>query len=449
MSKRFLFAASVSVIVALTAATAIHGDTMRIDSAHSQNPEEKSNDFDVQRDISILEDELHKHFSDPRAYPNYKGLVQDEYGVFYIDNDANKYVFLSDKNDTKAQYLKRRLKAVLGDHIEIKNSKIPYKKLQAIHNEIAKTYENQHVLFSVGVDVIKQKVTIQANFTKDMIKEVIRKYGADAVDIEIYDPGAVAPNGGNQHDDGLEPVQQIGGPNNKVYLSIESEDEIYKKTGFPRYSGKLLSSYGVLPKGTTWVSKPNENVGYRINRLPKGNQVRVSLVELDSSLKPVSTITNQTYDNGADFRMTLPNRSNVMYAMRLELLNDEDQTTDAMLRLIAVVSDEINAKLSTDKTIYNQNETLKFKLTNWGPTSLQFGSNYSLERLESGTWKRLNGWGAFTSELRGVGPKGEYEQTISIKDYGLKPGKYRVIKGVHAAEGKSHAELAAPFEIAP
>jgi hypothetical protein len=37
---------------------------------------------------------------------------------------------------------------------------------------------------------------------------------------------------------------------------------------------------------------------------------------------------------------------------------------------------------------------------------------------------------------------------ISFEDYRLTPGKYRVIKGVHAAEGKSHAELAAPFEIA-
>ncbi len=450
MSKRFLYTVTLTATVALAAVTVIQVVPMRGEASHSLTLTAKPADgFDVQRDISFLEDELHKHFPNPRTSPNYKGPVQEEYGVFYIDNEANKYVFLSDKNDTKAQYLKRRLKAVLGDHIEIKKSKIPYMKLRAMQDEIVKTYEKQYVLSSVGADIIKQKVSIKANFTKDMIQEVIRKYGADAVDIEIYDPWAVAPNGGNQPDDRPDPVQQIGGPNDKVYLSVVSEDEIYEKTGFPRYSGKLLSPYGVLPKGIMWVSKPSDNVGYRINRLPEGKKVRVSLTELDSSLKPVRTVTNQTYDNGADFRMTLPDRSNVLYVMRLELLNDEEQTADAMLRLIAVVQDEINAKLTTDKPAYKQNDVIKFKLTNWGPTGLEFEIHYSLERLESDNWMRLNGPDTWTLQSLGVGPKGEYEQEISLDSYRLKPGKYRVVKGVHASQGKSHAELAAPFEIVP
>lgn len=103
--------------------------------------------------------------------------------------------------------------------------------------------------------------------------------------------------------------------------------------------------------------------------------------------------------------------------------------------------------MEADKPTYRQADTLKIKLTNWGPTALEFGSWFGVQKWDSGRWKWLNGGQLFTSIAMGVGPGGVYEEDFSIEALSLEPGKYRLVKTFGAASGDASAALAAPFEI--
>ncbi|WP_028609068.1 immunoglobulin-like domain-containing protein [Paenibacillus harenae] len=455
MGKRLVYSAVLAVLMAGSAVGVYSGASPKESIMATEVASEDG--FDVQRDIYRLEELIRKHFPDKRIYKSYKGPSLEEYGVFYIDNDNNQYVFLSDKDDAKAGHFKRDLERKLDGHIEIKDSKYPYLKLRGIQDEIVKNYDS----ISVGVEVIGQVVKVQADWTEAEKKEVLRKYG-DAVSVELYDPGAIAPDGDSHIPNLPEPVQQVGGPNDKVFwppntnrfldeaASAALEDEVYMKTGFPRFDGKLLDKYGLYTKlDSDDLPLPEGDLVFGINRLPKGMKTRISVTEINKSLKPVHEISNATFENAHGMRVEFPDRRNVMYGHRLELLNDAGEVVDGKVTVYAFSTDEINAIMEADKPTYRQADTLKIKLTNWGPTALEFGSWFGVQKWDSGRWKWLNGGQAFTDELRGVGPGGVYEDDFSIESLSLEPGKYRIVKSFGAANGDASASLAAPFEIIP
>lgn len=456
MKERYVYAVTVAVAISLCLVY-VSG------SEADLHKESKVDGFQVPQ---LLADILKKHFPDKHTYPNYKGPKLEEYG--HIDYQNNRYVFLSDKNDVKAQYFKRDLKAKLGDHILIKDSKIPYLKLMAVQHEISTNYDT----FQVDADIIEQKVKVRADFTKAEKKELLHKYGSDVVEVEIFDPGAVAADQDSTWLAGRqELVQQVGAPNDKVYWppspnrlisyervamspfsyrEIESfTDEVYEKTGFPKFSGKLFDEYGtyVHSKGEL----PEGRLTYGINRLPKGMKARISLIELHPDLTPVREIWSVVYDHPHGMNVEFPDRKNVMFSLRLELLDKNDETVDAKMNFYAFELDEINAKLEIDADAYDQSGVISYSLTNWGPTALENDDSYSIQKWESGRWMLLNGWGRFLVVLdiaRGSTlPNKVYEGKIAVKYLSLEPGKYRLVKQVEANEGTASAILCAPFEI--
>lgn len=333
MGKRFIYSAALAALMA--------GSLVGVSGA-SQTERvmamewESEDGFDVQRDFYRLEELIGKHFPDKRIYKSYKGPSLEEYGVFYIDNDKNQYVFLSDKDDAKALHFKRDLKAKLGGHIEIKDSKYPNLKLRGIQDEITKNYD----FISAGADIIGQIVKVQADWTEAEKNEVLSKYG-DAVLVDIYDPGAVARDGDSHKANLPEPVQQVGGPNDKVFwppspngfydeaASAALENEVYTKTGFPRFDGKLLDEYGLYTKHDgDDLPLPEGDLIFGINRLPKGMKTRISVTELDKSLNLVREISNVTFEKAHGMRIEFPDRRNVMYVLRLELLNEAGDAVD-------------------------------------------------------------------------------------------------------------------------
>lgn len=454
MGKRFIYSVSLAVLMA-GSAVGVSGASL---TESVMTKEAASEDgFDVQRDFYKVEELIGKHFPDKRIYKSYKGPSLEEYGVFYIDNDNNRYVFLSDKDDAKARYFKRALKEKLGVHIEIKDSKYPYMKLRGIQDEIAKNYD----FFSVGADIIEQVVEVSADWDEAKKIEVKRKYG-DAVSIEVYDPGAIATDGDGRYANWPEPVQQVGGPNDKVYWPPHSrglffgdaaskalDDEVYAKTGFPRFDGKLFDKYGTYVQSSGEL--PEGRLTYGMNRLPEDMKVRISLTELDPALRPVSEIWSVVYDHPHGMNVEFPDRRNVMFALRLELLDKNGDTVDARMNLYAFELDEINAKLEIDAEAYDQTGVIAYNLTNWGPTSLTNNGMDAIQKWDSERWKWLNGPGGASSLMLMIStpPNEVLKGEIAVKGLSLEPGEYRLVKYVGAEEGTASTALYVPFEIVP
>jgi len=112
-----------------------------IDDAHP------ADEFDVQANDWIVSDVLKKHFPGDTKF--------DDYGTYYIDNERNKYVFIMDKSDAVTESVEKELKSIFGEHVSFTRSKNPHKKLVALAEKISE--------------------------------------GADKIEVEIGNPGAVVP----------------------------------------------------------------------------------------------------------------------------------------------------------------------------------------------------------------------------------------------------------------
>lgn len=315
-TKRLLYilpAGTIAIAIAIAAVAAFGFYEPQIDPIA---------DFDIQRDAVIAGEIVKKHFTD------------ESYGTFYIDNEADKYVFIMDREDAAAQKLIQELKEAFGAHVEFVPSQIPYKQLMALNDKIAQDGDFDPYKFEVSADIIEQQVKVRANFDERMKQTFVERYGTEFVALEHYDPGAAAPEDGKYPEDWPLPAQQIG-----------SEE----------------------------ASKEAE-------------------------------------------------------------------------------AGSINAKLETDQKQYTPDSTIEMILTNWGPSGLEFGSSFELQRFENGNWKLLGGSSSSTAELIGVNAGSEYKRTIAIKAFRLQPGQYRLLKHVGQSDGSTgnpakSAVLAAPFEI--
>src|SRR5690606_20759194 len=83
----------------------------------------------------------------------------------------------------------------------------------------------------------------------------------------------------------------------------------------------------------------------------------------------------------------LPNEENVSYILSVEIMKD-NQVEDTRISFIYVPAKEMNASLSTDKTVYDKSNTsATLKLENYGPTFLTFGKAYTVEKKVNDKWR--------------------------------------------------------------
>ncbi|KIL35052.1 hypothetical protein SD71_15430 [Cohnella kolymensis] len=246
-----------------------------------------------------------------------------------------------------------------------------------------------------------------------------------------------------------------------------TKKEISEKTGYPLHSGEQFRRY--LPPGFVYgpasseetvyaaQSRPASEQGVYLQAFPVDKHIRVTLSEVDNSLRKTDEITVKEYlkdtRNEKDIihkipiRMAvfLPEKKDVLYTLVTELVEENGKVSDSIISIIYVPGDEINASVSTDKEVYSWNETMNLKLTNNGPTWLSFGVMYLLEKEDNGVWTPINSDWVWTLEGYSVSPESDFSQAITLDM--LKPGKYRISKHVEITEGDYGVELSDTFEI--
>lgn len=116
----------------------------------------------------------------------------EEYGTYFWDSNATKYVFLMDQEDSEVmKEIRRNLEEAMGDYIEFRKSKFSQLQLKNAENEIQKILEGKKIIggWSVTAYVMKEKVDVVAYIDETTKAEIIQKYGADMLDVHIPGTG--------------------------------------------------------------------------------------------------------------------------------------------------------------------------------------------------------------------------------------------------------------------
>ncbi|MWC29820.1 hypothetical protein [Paenibacillus sp. MMS18-CY102] len=139
--------------------------------------------------VPILEEEMNKRF--PVTDPSVAPFAQ--YGTYYLDagdKSRMKFVFLVDREDEETPEIKDLQAALmfkLGSHVEFKESKYSQAELQAAADAIIKIMETKKLIggWSVGVDVKKEKVKVEAYLSEAVKSELLQAFRPDIVDFQM------------------------------------------------------------------------------------------------------------------------------------------------------------------------------------------------------------------------------------------------------------------------
>jgi hypothetical protein len=116
----------------------------------------------------------------------------DPYGHYYLDSSDKmnlKFVFLVDQIDSgEMKQLADLLIPKMGTHIEFRQAKRPQYEIEAIRVSIVKQLETMQLRggWSVGFNVWKEKLILQAYLTDEEKTELVQQYGSDVLEVEIY-----------------------------------------------------------------------------------------------------------------------------------------------------------------------------------------------------------------------------------------------------------------------
>lgn len=285
--------------------------------------------------------------------------------------------------------------------------------------------------------------------------------GCEKINGGVLDNEADWENGQGQLAD------QIGNPNNMSkavspppyhyfldYIEVIDITEYHMPTSkwfIHDDEGKF--GYG-LPSGTM-----EAGAAYTIKLFPKNNEnvqmdkdVRIQLTTRDQTYKQSELIMEDmihldTINKEEEiYSNQLPEKKNVVYVLSVEILDQQHQVEDTMVSMIYVPTPEINAKLTTDKVVYEQSdEKVIIAIKNYGPTFLSIGEDYTVEKKVNDRWKVVPLDIAFPDIGVLINIDDNFEQTIAINQ--LTPGKYRVIKTFNADGLDLSATLAAEFSV--
>jgi hypothetical protein len=142
--------------------------------------------------------------------------------------------------------------------------------------------------------------------------------------------------------------------------------------------------------------------------------------------------------------VNLPRKAPAYYALELDFTR-EGRRLDHYVSYVYVPPQRAAAALLLDRKVARPGETLELTIENRGPTPLEFGLAYRLERWR-GYWKWLNRDDAFISIAIGVSPGRRYRQAVHLPS-DAKPGRYRVSKSLTARSANRELEVAAQFKV--
>lgn len=238
-----------------------------------------------------------------------------------------------------------------------------------------------------------------------------------------------------------------------------SSDNYIEKTEYAAPSGKWFfhNGDGSLGYGmTTGTQRAGDmyNV-HLISHETDGEEldrhIRIQLTKRDQQLQLEEIIHEETiyvdiiHGETEIYTNELPTEENAIYLLGMEILDELGEVEDTMARVIYVPKQEINATLETDKQTYQSSEIATLTLTNFGPTLLMLDTYYTIEKEVDGIWRVVPLDLAFEDIAIILTPPEQYEQKVDLKE--LTPGKYRIIKNIHADGTDLTASLAAEFLI--
>lgn len=255
--------------------------------------------------------------------------------------------------------------------------------------------------------------------------------------------------------------EQIGSPDSMKdqvsappYNYFINPNNYIDKTEYNNSNGQWSElGYGL----TSGTKKAGENFtvtlfGHNENGVLIDRDIRIQLTARDEIYTKSKLImediihVNSIKNKEEIYSNQLPNKENVTYLLSMEILNKKNQVEDTLVSIIYVPTPEINAKLTTDKTVYKaSDEEAILKLENFGPTYLSFGKSYTIEKKINERWKIVPL--DYSFEAIGIiqNPKNINKQTIEIKKYS--PGEYRVVKNFSANGLEITATLATEFTV--
>ncbi|WP_349254240.1 immunoglobulin-like domain-containing protein [Paenibacillus sp. RC67] len=244
-------------------------------------------------------------------------------------------------------------------------------------------------------------------------------------------------------------------------LPVNFGEDLDKKTGYGSPSGQWFRSakgghIGYSMSGG--VMRPGDPVYVLLNDNPANQKVRFRLSKLNKEYKTLSIIDEQSTSSDVSkqirYSTKLPEEQDALYLLSIEVLSpnygieDNYEIEDTLLAPIHVPKQEIKSSITLNKHSYTNQDQLKLKITNQGPTVLLTGLPYKLQKYNTSTskWENANIFRQFTLQGIRLEPGKSYEQKIKIDD--LDKGRYRIIKNVTVLEiSELKQTLIAEFEI--
>ncbi|WP_281974721.1 immunoglobulin-like domain-containing protein [Halobacillus litoralis] len=249
---------------------------------------------------------------------------------------------------------------------------------------------------------------------------------------------------------------QIGEQDKERFMYTErrpyTEEEVLQKTGYGPATGEGFKGIMVSPISNFSIYQQGEEQGTYVEGVPEGKTVRVQLISRTKELEKISLIEEKIYEEGAKgLVVTLPEERNMLYSVSAEMLDETGEVIDTIAGIVYVPGKpEINAKLSLDKDVYSAEYILEYKVTNWGPRRLSYGARYTIQVYQNGERSihpHHDEISAFPDLEYVVLPGNENKTSISLKDFEMEEGKYRVIKRIRITDGEVEFSLAAEFEV--
>lgn len=238
-------------------------------------------------------------------------------------------------------------------------------------------------------------------------------------------------------------------------------EDLWKKAGYALPTGKWFFHNGAGKLGyglTTGTQKAGDPlvvsfIGHKENGERIDRDVRIQLTEIDLITDEMNLLTEaniyvETVIKESNiFSSLLPEEENKAYILSVEILDKNDIVEDTRVSFIYVPKQEINASLSTDRTVFDRTDTEAIlTLDNDGPTHLTFGMDYTIEQKINEKWYVVPLDQAFPAIGIILNAGKQHEQTVDIS--GLdEVGDYRIVKKFRADGLDLSAVLATEFVI--
>ncbi len=246
---------------------------------------------------------------------------------------------------------------------------------------------------------------------------------------------------------------------NKNIFDYDNEDEFWACVEFDGPTEK-------------WFNPGPLGYGISTGPVPPGSEVSIYVtpdqkMELDNPLKIKAKLTHRdenwalmeelksstvTVDSVKTYNVLtakLPENQGKYYLLTAEVLGEKGEVLDTLLSKIYVPLQGISAKLTTDREVYGPQDTVIFRLVNYGPTMIHFGRPFTVEAEKNGEWVELPLDMFFTMELIMLKPEESFEQSLNLEDFPehFKEGRYRIVKQVSGEGTDLQEKLSVEFEV--